>query len=219
MIEGRPSEEVDDTAARLLQAGGQVFAERGFAHATIREICHLAGANVAAVNYHFGDKAGLYRACLGRWMADAFAKYPPLLGLGPDAPPQARLHAFIRSALYRILDPGRPSWHGRLIANEMAEPSGALEQIVRERFVGTQQLLFDVLEDLAGRKVDRVVLRHVAASIFGQVLFYHFGRHVMAILHPEQGFSPAEIDAVAEHISRFSLIGLRGMLGAGKETP
>ncbi len=50
-----------ETRDRLLRAGERLFAERGFKKVTVREICRAAGANVAAINYHFGDKLGLYR--------------------------------------------------------------------------------------------------------------------------------------------------------------
>ena len=51
-----------DTRARLLEAAVEVFAEEGFRGATIQRICKLAGANIAAAHYHFGDKEGLYAA-------------------------------------------------------------------------------------------------------------------------------------------------------------
>ena len=50
----------DPTRDKLLDVAGRIFADRGYRAATIREICIAAGANVAAVNYHFGDKLGLY---------------------------------------------------------------------------------------------------------------------------------------------------------------
>jgi len=48
-----------DTRQRLIEAAANLFANKGFEHVTVREICKASNANVAAVNYHFGDKAGL----------------------------------------------------------------------------------------------------------------------------------------------------------------
>ena len=48
------------TKKRLLQAAAEIFAAKGFRDATVAEICEAAGANIAAVNYHFGDKSKLY---------------------------------------------------------------------------------------------------------------------------------------------------------------
>ena len=53
-----------ETRNRLLNAAGEVFAEKGFKSATVRAICDRAGANIAAVNYHFGDKEHLYSEVL-----------------------------------------------------------------------------------------------------------------------------------------------------------
>jgi len=49
----------EQTRARLLDAAREVFSEHSFQGATVREICRRAEANVAAVNYHFGNKEGL----------------------------------------------------------------------------------------------------------------------------------------------------------------
>src|ERR1700733_7058269 len=92
----------DATRRHLLEAAAEVFAEVGFRAATVRQICERAGANIAAVNYHFGDKEKLYRAGLKSTLQTAIAKYPPDYGLPARATPEQRLRVFIRSFLLRI---------------------------------------------------------------------------------------------------------------------
>ena len=64
--EGRMKKERSDTREtrrRILWAASEVFAEKGFWEATSADICMKANANSAAVNYHFGSKENLWRAC------------------------------------------------------------------------------------------------------------------------------------------------------------
>src|SRR5271170_3734531 len=92
------------TEARLLEAAGEVFAEQGFAHATIREICTRANANIAAVNYHFRDKEGLYAAVL-RQARDCAENQEVLRALADTTiPPDQRLARFIRTFVHRTGD-------------------------------------------------------------------------------------------------------------------
>src|SRR5271165_6110376 len=100
----------DATRQHLLEAAGEVFAEVGFRDATVREICQRAGANVAAINYHFGDKETLYVEVLRYAHGRALEKNPLLLGLPETAPPREKLHAFILSLLSRIFEKGPDSW-------------------------------------------------------------------------------------------------------------
>ncbi len=58
-----------DTRDRLLDAAELHFARHGFAGASLREITSDAGANLAAVSYHFGSKEELFVAVVGRVMA------------------------------------------------------------------------------------------------------------------------------------------------------
>src|SRR3954469_13572389 len=90
------------TRQSLLEAAGEVFAEVGFRAATVREICQRAGANIAAVNYHFGDKEKLYVEVLRNAQRYAAEKYPTDYGVSADAPPAKKLRAFVRSFLLRI---------------------------------------------------------------------------------------------------------------------
>src|SRR5262245_49952634 len=130
-----PSEAENEPGAtrqQLLEAAADVFADAGYRAATVREICERAGANIAAVNYHFGDKEKLYRAVLRDTYRAAVKKYPADFGLPPRATPEQRLRAFIHSLLLRIFSAGPSARHGKLMAREMIEPTGALDLVVKE---------------------------------------------------------------------------------------
>src|SRR5688572_27003224 len=125
-------EDSSDTRNRVLEAAGEIFAEVGYRAATVRQICEKAGANVAAVNYYFGDKEQLYLAVLHS-VPDAHSeKYPSNGRLRAGSTPEERLRAYIESLLHRVFDPGRPGWHAKIIARELAEPTRALDSLLEE---------------------------------------------------------------------------------------
>ena len=193
-----------DTRERLLEAAGAVFARRGFRAATVREISQQACANVAAVNYHFGDKEQLYSAVLKYALDSAIKKYPPDLGVPENSPPEERLRAFVRSILLRILDEGRPAWHGRLMVREMARPTAALDQLIEEAIRPLHKRLASIIRELIGSDASDERVRLCTLSIIGQSVFYQYAQPVVSKLY-EQKFAPADIERLAEHITQFSL--------------
>ena len=205
-----------ETRRQLLEAAGEVFAEAGFRDATVREICRRGKANVAAVNYHFGDKETLYLEVLRHSHARALEKYPPLLGVGPEAPPEEKLHAFVHSLLLRIFDKGPTSWHGKLMLREMIEPTAALDSVVAERIRPMASELGKIVGDILGRPPGDELVRRCAFSVVSQCVFYHHCRPVVTRLYPEQPSpDPAAIGKLADHITRFSLAALTAF-SAGK---
>nr|MDA8135855.1 TetR/AcrR family transcriptional regulator [Desulfobacteraceae bacterium] len=64
------------TRERLIDIAGDIFGREGFKAATVRKIAEEANANIAAVNYHFRDKEGLYRAVLEDIFSKAFQRFP-----------------------------------------------------------------------------------------------------------------------------------------------
>ena len=201
------------TRQRLLEAAGQVFAEQGYKKATVRDICRLAGANVAAINYHFGDKARLYSETFRHVIGEAMTKYPPNLGVSESDPADKKLHAFIRSFLFRILDTGRHAWFGKLISREMVEPTHALEERVNENIRPMAELLQAIIRELlgpvaAGNPDD---VRRCATSVIGQIVFYHHCRPVLHKVFTDLKCTPDAIESLARHITEFSLAGIRGI--------
>src|ERR1700740_2176182 len=96
----------DDTRTKLLDSAGQVFAERGFKAATVREICARAGVNIALVNYHFGDKAVLYEEVLKHSFGST---EPEVRALESGLPPEAAFREAVLATMRRICRPGRPN--------------------------------------------------------------------------------------------------------------
>jgi AcrR family transcriptional regulator len=201
----------EKTRQRLLEAAAEIFAEQGFHKATVREICALADANVAAVKYHFGDKEKLYSEVLKFAHGCALAKYPPSLGLPPDAPAEKRLYAFVLSFLQRLLDQGRPAWHARIISKEMAEPTGAMDTMVDEQIKPHFAYIRQVMIELFPRKTDDETIRLCCNSVIGQCLFYHFAQPVTRRLFPQRIFGMKDAPDVAQHITRLTLTGITGL--------
>jgi AcrR family transcriptional regulator len=207
-----------DTRERLLESAGEVFAARGYQSATIREICNRARANVAAVNYHFGDKESLYEEVLTFAFRFSIEKYPLGMGTQPTAPAEERIAAFVKNYLDRLLDEGRPAWHGQLIAREMVEPTAALdkviEQFVRPQHDGLWKLVTELLQQYGGSTPDQANVRHGANSVVGQCLFYKNCRRIIGKLMPETDFSAAGRKVLAEHITAMSIAGLKAIASA-----
>ncbi len=199
-----------ETRRQLLEAAGEVFAESGFRDATVREICRRADANIAAVNYHFGDKETLYAEVLRYAHKKALEKYPPLLGVAADAPPEKKLRAFILSLLLRIFDKGPTSWHGKLMAREMVEPTGALDLLVEERIRPMATQLWQIVSEILECPLDSERVRQCSFSIVSQCTFYHHCSPVISRLYPKQTpLDTAGIENLADHITRFSLAAMK----------
>ena len=208
MATTRPDPTMPETRQRLLEAAGEVFAERGFRMATVRDICQRAKANLAAVNYHFGDKERLYAAVL-QYTFHGAEQYALDLGLGAEATAEERLRAFIRAHLFSLLNEGRPAWHRKLIAREMAEPTQALDAVVDQMIRPEAELLMAIVRDVLGHDASPQRVWQCTASIIGQCLFYHHARPVILRLDPEQTFTPEAIEQLVDHITQFSLAALR----------
>jgi AcrR family transcriptional regulator len=75
-----------DTRARLITAAERLFAERGVDGVSLNEINRDAGQrNASALQYHFGDRAGLLKAIMDKHGPDVDARRDVLLQQYRDA--------------------------------------------------------------------------------------------------------------------------------------
>jgi AcrR family transcriptional regulator len=194
----------EPTRDKLLDVAGRIFADRGYQAATVREICVAAGANVAAVNYHFGDKLGLYTEVVRQAMQTAEIEAVQN-ALDLPSPPEDILRAVIHARLRSVCRNDRPDWYFRILTHELAEPTPALRQLINK--VGRP--LFERMLALIGGMIglpssdDRT--RLCALSVMGQILVYKFATPLIAGVWPELKLTPAQVERIAEHIADFSL--------------
>jgi len=204
-------EATHETRRKLLLAAAQVFARLGFEHATVREICEQAGANVAAVNYHFGGKMELYRAVLLAGAEEKWKRYPDLALTDSEHGAEENLLSFVHSLLRQILETDccdQNSHMGLIMAREMVEPTEVLEDIVNGFIRPSMEMLERLVQKLSGPGADPDAIRRATLSIIGQCLFYKHSWAVMQYLHPKVAMDEAEIRAIAEHITQFSIAGI-----------
>jgi AcrR family transcriptional regulator len=197
----------EQTRNRLLNAAREVFSQQGFQGATVREICRRAETNVAAVNYHFGSKDGLLAEALN------FAQLKALqvANVKADECPEARLRLFIRDFMRMLLDEKTPSSQCRMMARELADPTPALDKIVREAIAPLHEFLGGLVREIAGERTEETAVRRCAHSILGQCLYYRHSHPVLQRLYPKLRYNSKEIEAIACHIADFSMAGIRHM--------
>lgn len=193
------------TRKQLLAASYGLFCEKGFRDTTIAEICSLAGANVAAVNYHFGNKESLYKEAWLHTFNESLKEFPIDGGVPEGAAPEERLRGYIRSIVYRIV---AKTSDLTILHKEMANPTGLLAEIMTEKI----RMQFEV-----GKGIVRALLGEAATE--QRVLFCHtsiLGQcfHLGATRHRDTDrMSPpdliTDIDAYCDHVVNFSLAAIR----------
>ena len=207
--QARMPDDARETRGRLLDTAARLFAERGFDKVGVREICAEAQANVAAVNYYFGDKLALYRAVVALALATMRETSELSMEAGRGEAPETQLRAYVRVFLARVAGSDHASWIHKLVAREMEQPTSALGSVMRDIVVPRHEYVADVVCRLSGIPAsDPRVLRAVA-SIQGQLLV--FVRPLPPGLPEEWRAMKADLDGTVEHIVRFSLAGIRAL--------
>jgi TetR/AcrR family transcriptional regulator, regulator of cefoperazone and chloramphenicol sensitivity len=194
----------DPTRDKLLEVAERVFADRGYQAATIREICVRAGANVAAVNYHFGDKLGLYTEVLQQSIRaaqiDAIEN-----ALDKTAPAEEILRAVIRARLQGLWRGDLRDWHFRILTHELAQPSPAFQQFINKVGRPIFKRVLGLVGGMIGLPADDEKTRLCAVSVIGQILVYVFPGPFLAAVWPQLKMTQEQVERIADHIADFSL--------------
>ena len=118
-----------ETRAQIIQCAGKLIAANGYASTTSKAICQAAKVNMAAVNYHFGSREGLYMAVLQE-------SHTYLMNLDvlnklytSRQSPEKKIAALIDLYINSVLK--EKNWYVKVWARELVEPSPSFQEILQ----------------------------------------------------------------------------------------
>ena len=112
----QPRPDGDNTRALIIDAAGELFGEHGYDGTTSKAICERAQVNLAAINYHFGGRDGLYRAVLHEVHQRLMSVQTLEALIHHPLPPAEKLRRFYHHITALLMD--KDSWPLRLWARE-----------------------------------------------------------------------------------------------------
>ena len=201
------TKQASDTREKILKTACHLFAENGYRATTIAAICQTAGANIAAVNYHFVSKENLYQKAWQYAHKMVHDRVPHDGGVSEDAPPEARLRGQISAGLQRAML--GEALEFRIVRGEMANPTGLLKQVIEEAIAPLRKATRRALQELLGPKATQKDIK--LCEVFVISPWMHLTHRIEAEKH--EGLAPVfaeeDLDYMTDHFTAFALAGIR----------
>ncbi|HKI75084.1 MAG TPA: CerR family C-terminal domain-containing protein [Pseudomonadales bacterium] len=175
------TQDATNARQRLLDAALEVFATKGYASASTREICRLASANVSAIHYYFGDKASLYQQLFER--LDQFLELPSAL-TDQNVPLDQALLALYRHLLEFSVPPARSQRFRALFVREQLQPSGILSEAQKQGLAPFYKALLEALQHDFATTADSD-LHRLALALMGLPSMLMLERDLVDAFAPE----------------------------------
>jgi TetR/AcrR family transcriptional regulator, regulator of cefoperazone and chloramphenicol sensitivity len=197
-----------ETRLHILQVAGRIFAEKGFERTTSREICSAAGTNLAAVNYHFGSRDGLYEAVL----VEAHGQIVGLDDLESIAragvSPEAKLRELIALIVRRSSATNLP-WGLRVLVREFMSPSAHVNALLKQAVLPKLSIVLAMIAEFLGVPQEHpLVQRALAFVVLPCIMLVVAPRPVLRQALPALLSEPA---ALAQDMGNYALAGLSSL--------
>lgn len=165
------------TRERLLECAGILAAQKGFSLVTSKEICQMAGTNLAAINYHFGSRDGLYEALL--YQIHQFMVNEDSLReiVSRDSSPREKLSALVDMVAEQVWS--RENWQMQVWSREVmhtaqsSHVSAVLMQVVKVK----GSLALKLFSDYTGLAMDDSRLYICFLCFMAPILLVTYGKH------------------------------------------
>jgi AcrR family transcriptional regulator len=193
----------EQSRERLLQAALTLFAQQGFAKTSTREIAEAAGANLAAISYYFGDKAGLYRAVFLEPVGDPAEEIARLTD--PALTLAQALHGFFAGFAEPLGQGDLVRQCMKLHMREMLEPTGLWEHEIEQVIRPSHEAMLGVLCRELGLAAPDEDVHRLAISLAALGVHLHVGYDVTEAIAPALHATPAAIDIWLQRLVMYGL--------------
>lgn len=201
-------EDGEETRNKLIECAGRLIADQGYDRTTSKEICKMAGANLAAVNYHFGSRDGLYRAVL----ENVFTHTLPLSELkevaGADLSPREKLKNFMKIYLKEAIL--SESWQIRVAIRELVQPTPEYMEIKNEIITRKLGILVKVLAEYLGTSPDDFRAARCFFTVMSPFFLILLSRHLQegSVLYRLSGREDKNLEDQIQLTETFVFAGL-----------
>ncbi len=191
----------------ILKVAEEVFAEKNFKGATMREIAEKVNIKKPALYYHFRNKEDIYNSMI-------IEIYGQLQDKVLDPVKRGRsLEEKIRLFISHLVDfwaqhPAFP----RIIAQEVISGSDLVYSELEPKFWMPmyQEIMAEIeKEGLKEPEVNYVDPQMLAINIFGMTIFYFFAGPIFTAISGEDSFSSKNIEKLKEEITSVVFNGMR----------
>ena len=137
-------EGVQGTRDQILSVASRLFAERGFANVSIRDICDTAGVTPPTIYHYFGNKDRLFQAVIRKTLSLKDFRIALIQAISEQPDPENKLAVFIK---YYLTNFPRGFFNPGMFLQDTTNLSIVSTERVMEEFVAINELARNILKD------------------------------------------------------------------------
>lgn len=197
----------DVTKSKILEAAGHLIAQNGFAQTTNKQIAKAAAVDLAAINYHFDGRDGLYKAVL----AEAHTHYIDEKRLAElvdsSVPPTRKLEIFYETLISKLVE--QDVWHSKVFIRELFSPTPYLHEFMASDGARKFNFVRKIISQVSGLDEHHPALLPCILSVIAPCLMLIIAN--TNIPTPIQNISQMQSQQLVQHLMTFSVAGLEAI--------
>ena len=164
----------DTAQLRIIEAAGPIFAQKGFAGTTVREICSAAKVNQAAINYYFGSKESLYKEVF----TSTYSSFTPWSEqvdstlVDRKTPFEIRFRKLMEKRAREIFSMELSRWKVQLIFREIHDPTPSCGETLKEYIIRDYKTIYQFLNEYFDPQTPEPLRWKFIFAMFSSIFYY-----------------------------------------------